>query len=66
LLAQINVFLPEPIKSGGSDDACRDRNPTGPSCVNEVKVDKSAAAQGDEYQRHNQVYCAMKPTHAVE
>jgi hypothetical protein len=40
----INVFVPEPVQSGGSNYDCRDYNPTGPNRINEVKVDNSAAA----------------------
>jgi hypothetical protein len=43
LLAHINVFIPEPIQSGGANYACRHRHRPGPRCVNEVKVDESAA-----------------------
>ena len=53
LLAQVHVFVPKPIQSGGSDYACHDRNPEGPSCVNEVKVDNSADAYGGQYQCHD-------------
>ncbi|HEX3939197.1 MAG TPA: hypothetical protein VHX43_16955 [Xanthobacteraceae bacterium] len=57
------MFFPEPIQSGGGDYACRDREPAGPRCVNEVKVDKSAATDGNQCQRDDQVYCAMKRSH---
>jgi hypothetical protein len=66
LLTEVNVFFPKPIHSGGSDYDCHDRNPAGPSCVNEVKVDKSAATYGDQCQRHDQVYYAVKRSHKIK
>jgi hypothetical protein len=66
LLTQVNVFFPKPIQSGGSDYACDDRNPEGPSCVNKVKVDNSTASYGDQCQRHDQVYYAVERSHKIK
>src|ERR1700691_3687854 len=55
-LADVNVFVPEPVQSGGSDNDRRDYNPTGPSRINEEKVGRSAAPEDDQYQCQNEVY----------
>jgi hypothetical protein len=47
LLAHINVFFPEPIKSSGSNYRCCHRHPPGQGRVNEVNIDKSAATYDD-------------------
>lgn len=53
LLAHINVFFPEPIKSGGSNYPCRYRRPPGQRRVNEVNIDESAATYDDQRQRYD-------------
>jgi hypothetical protein len=65
-LADVNVFVPEPVQSGGSDNERRDYNPTGPSRINEVKVGRSTAAEDDQCQCQNEIYGATERTHAVE
>jgi hypothetical protein len=52
-LADVNVFVPEPVQSGGSDNDRRDYNPTGPTRINEVKVGRSGAAQDDQCECQN-------------
>jgi hypothetical protein len=66
LLTQVNVFFPKPIQSGGPDYDCHDRNPAGPTCVNEMKVGNSAATYCDECQRYDHVYCAMERSHKIK
>jgi hypothetical protein len=52
-LADVNVFVPEPVQSGGSDNERRYYNPTGPTRINEVKVGRSGAAQDDQSECQN-------------
>jgi hypothetical protein len=52
-LADVNVFVPEPVQSGGSDNERCDDNPTGPTRINDVKVGRSGAAQDDQCECQN-------------
>jgi hypothetical protein len=64
LLAHINVFFPEPIKSGSANYRCQHRHPPGQERVNEVNLDESAATYDDQSQRKDQVYSAMEQARA--
>jgi hypothetical protein len=65
-VADVHVFVPEPVQSGGSDNDRRDYDPTGPTRINEVKIGRSGAAQDDQSESQNEVYCAMERSHAAQ
>jgi hypothetical protein len=64
--AHVNVFIPEPIKPGSRHYARTYSKSAVPRRGDEIKVDKSTATQGDQRNRHGQVYRAMEAAHEAK